>query len=298
MAGSYMDSPDHRIAWDRDGSLFTKTTFGNDVVALTTTQKQSTNDEAETLDYYINDCRAISIVFPVPMDLKAVFARFSQNLVTAWFLAMVETSKNTTNGLDGDWDDQELTINMLVGFPAVKPDYRTAAQISALLATSVSDNVKGIRFTMSNNGTFSSNTNVYPLAIHLYGSPGSLATSDRLAMWDPVSDVQLSATHLDWGNAPRGSSDDRSFRIKNLSASLTATDIDVYAQALTPGSPSVAAMHLFSDNGGATFLTTVNVASLAPGAVSPEIIVRRVVPADAPISVWSARVAADVSTWE
>jgi hypothetical protein len=82
-----------------------------------------------------------------------------------------------------------------------------------------------------------------------------------------------------------------------MSDHLDATDVDLYCEALTPGAPRVATMHTFSVDGGATFETAVNLPLLGPGGVSNVITIRRVIPTNAQVSVFSARVGVDVNTW-
>ena len=108
--------------------------------------------------------------------------------------------------------------------------------------------------------------------------------------------MKASASWFDGGDVPRSSSADKTFRIKNLSATYTANDVDLYVQALTPGSPSAAGMYTLSDD-TVTFQPTLNISTLAPGAISSVFTLRRVTPSDAPISTWSARLAADVNEW-
>jgi hypothetical protein len=134
-------------------------------------------------------------------------------------------------------------------------------------------------------------------ALHLYGKPSLTATTDRLALWHPTLDLPMPAAWLDWGDTPRSSAADKQFRIKNQSSALTANDVNVYIEALTPGAPSVAGMHTLSDNAGATFSASLSVVALAPGEISVPITLRRVIPANAQLSTWSARVAADVTAW-
>lgn len=292
MAGNYMDAPNDRIAWDRDGSILTFISMGSVVTAQNATIRRALNDETEDVVVALNttnDVKGVAVVFPLPMDCSAVFIAASDTNPTIGIT--VETSKDTTNGLDGTWSSQFL-INMNIT-QAVKPNYRMLNRLFMLQPNSSSSDLRGVRFVSPTSRLM---TNLY--AFHIYGQPSPTATKDRLALWHPTLDIKLPPTWLDWGNVPRSSSEDRAFRIKNLSETLTAADIDVYTEALTPGSPSVAGMHVLSENGGATFLNALNLGGLAPGEITDQLIVRRVVPANAQVSTWSARLAADVNVWE
>lgn len=287
-----MDAPNDRVAWDRDGSLLTFVSTTGGVTNLSASDRRIVNSESESGIVVPTNTNRIALVFSVPMDCTAVF--ISLALTTpAGVIWSVETSKDTTNGLDGVWDTQYLT-NLSVK-KTVKPNYRISSQLFVLQTNSSSSDLRGIRLIGAGNV---SNNQGPLLAFHVYGTPSSMATKDRLAFWHPTTDVKLAPAALDWGNVPRSSSADKSFRIKNLSETLDATDIDLYVEALTPGTVSVAGMHTISADSGATFLTGQSIPKIAPGEVSGVFIVRRTVPANAQVSVWSARIAADVNLWK
>jgi hypothetical protein len=287
MAGAYMDPPEERLAYDRDGSVVSVISATGDIYGATLALKQQLNCEVDAQFQIPTSANRLAFVFPLKMDLRAIF----------WVWADtsrkfdVETSKDTTNGMDGTWakqlTDQTTTTR-------VKPDYRDASYVKILPATSGSQAVRGIRLVPSLNWSAWGNV-FYP--VHIYGYPSSSATTDRLALWHPTNNERLPAGWFDWGNTPRSSSADRGFRIKNLSSSRTAVDVDVYIEALTPGTPSVAGMHVLSNNAGATFQTGLNIPQLDPGQISGGMVLRRVVPANAMLSTWSARLAADVDHW-
>lgn len=284
MAGNYMDAPASRLAYDRDGSIGVGITGAGVPTQLTLAQLQGFNSESETGTAPTTSAARVAIVFPIPMDAKAVFL----SLASSTPLVSIETSKDTTTGVDGTWTTQIAAASQLRD---VKPNYRTASAVHTLPGGAPNQGIRGVRISAA--------TSVLPniRALHIYADPSPSATPDRIAAWDPSANSPLAPTAFDWGNVPRSSSANRSFRIKNLSDNLTAEDIEVYVEALTPGVPSVAGMHTISDNGGATFLTSITIPSLAPGEISDVLILRRVVPANAQVSVWSARVAADVTTW-
>lgn len=281
MAGNYMDDPALRVSYDRDGSIGAFFTSAGLMEQLTATELRTLNGEAET-GVALASQSTVAIIFPAPMDIVAVF--FATNTSNTFIL---ETSTDTTTGIDGTWIAHTAAVNALRD---VKPNYRVLSQLYTTLPGAPSEAIRGVRMR---GGDQSSTVK----AFHIYADYASTATPDRLAFWHPTLDQELPPAYLDWGNVPRSSSADKSFRIKNLSGDLTASDIGVYMDALTPGSPSVTGMHTLSDNGGSTFLSTLSIAELLPGAISSELIVRRTVPSNAPVSVWSARVAADVTTW-
>lgn len=283
MAGNYMDAPASRVAYDRDGSIGVFISNTGLLAQLSAANLRTLNGEAET-GVAMSSQRRVAIIFPAPRDIAAVFFATNTNSRT-WTL---ETSVDTTTGIDGTWITHQTGMQRSSD---VKPNYRIYDNLSLTTPGDPSQSIRGVRLTATADNTDTIR------ALHIYADMASAATLDRLAFWDPVSDVEVSPAHFDWGNVPRGSSADRSFRIKNMSEDLTAEDIAVFFEALTPGSPSVAAMHTISDNGGSTFLTNISIAELAPEEISDVLIVRRVVPTNAQVSVWSARIAADVTTW-
>jgi hypothetical protein len=284
MVGSYMNAPALRQAYDRDGSVGAFISNTGLITAMTATQLRELNSEAESGPAVASSTMQLAVIFPTPLNLAAVFVAMPTTLLIA-----VYTSKDSTNGVDGTWTLRSATASRMRD---VKPNYRIATELVSL-SGSDSQDVVGVKIVSTTaNQPFAT-----VRALHVYGDPSNLATEDRLQIWHPTVDEPLSATALDWGDVPRSSSADKSFRIKNLSTTLTAEDIDLYVESLNPGTPSVAGMHTLSANGGATFLNAQSIVSLAPGAISPVFILRRVVPSNAQVSTWSARVGADVGTW-
>ncbi len=116
-------------------------------------------------------------------------------------------------------------------------------------------------------------------------------------MWNPSTDERVGPAHFDWGDAPRSSSADKTFRIKNLSGTLTANDVSVSLNALTDTTPSVPGQHLISYDGG-PFQAQVDIGDLGPGAISDVLTLRRVTPDNAVLSLWSFRIFAAADSWE
>lgn len=288
-----MNALSPRIAWDRDGSIMTYIGIDGVVLNSTTAVRREVNSEngtgAPCSPSGAASSSRIAVVFPVPMDLTTIFIATDDAYMP--YPHIIETSKDTTNGIDGAWETQNI-IDWVPNQP-VKPNYRQAVSCRTLLPGTPSIGVRGIRMSTNSPSGFRGILR----ALHLYGAPSATATKDRLALWHPTTDTVLPPTWLDWGDVPRGTSSDRSFRIKNLSVTLTAQNIGLYIEALTAGVPSVAGMHTMSDTAGATFQSTLTIATLAPGALSAVFILRRVVPSNAQVSVWSARIVADVTQW-
>ena len=102
-------------------------------------------------------------------------------------------------------------------------------------------------------------------------------------------------THIDWGDTVRGTSADRTFRVKNNSATLTANSIQLSTTVLTNTTPSLVNQFEYSDGGA--FAQTLDIGNLAPGAISPLITVRRNTDISATLSVWTARIDIEPTSW-
>lgn len=285
MAGNYMNSPATRMAYDRDGSIGAAFTAAGLMSQLTAADLRAMNSEAEVGFQLIGQSR-VAIIFPVPVDIAAVF--FATNLNSTTALWTLETSKDTTTGIDGTWVAHQSGLQ---AFLDTKPNYRIFSKLLLTTPGAPSQSIRGVR--MANTSSLS---NVIK-AFHIYADISATATMDRLAFWHPTLNEEVEPSYFDWGNVPRGSSADKSFRVKNLSSDLTANLVTLYTESLTPGSPSVAGMHTLSENGGSTFLSSVSADSILPGAISDLFILRRTIPTNAQVSVWSARISADVTNW-
>lgn len=297
MVGFYMDAPSHRLAWDRDGSLCTTFTSSGNILVLDATTKRNLNSETPAAYGMKNSRDYVAIVFPMPYDCSAVFIALASNNANYRVNATIQTSKDTTNGFDGTWTTHTTT---LFPFTPTKPNYRQASDIFNLIPGAISSGLRGIRFRAGLVWNVPGDQYQGEPAVssfHVYGTPSNSAPKSRLSFRLAGSDTEIPPTFFDWGNVPRSSSADRTFRLKNLSDTMTAEDISLYMEALTPGTPSVAGMHTLSVDGGATFGSLVSVSDLAPGELSSPIILRRTIPDNAMLSVWSARVAADVGLW-
>lgn len=131
---------------------------------------------------------------------------------------------------------------------------------------------------------------------HLYGNY-SASVSDRLEFWHPTSNVALSASDVDQGDIQIDSSQVISFRLKNRSPSKTAQAISLgVGLPLPDASPTLLPQLEFSPD-GVTYSSGIALDSLAPGAISSLLRVRRITPGDAQLSVFSMRISYQVGGW-
>lgn len=284
MAGNYPDAPSWRMAYDRDGTQGYTINSANSIVQLTGAELANLNNEGD--DYVAvagtSTTATLLFVFPELRDLDGYFIRNNPSAFGAPALT-VQTSVDTTNGIDGTW----TTIGTPAGINAtVKTAYRTGITSSTALA------IRAVRFVGSTGAV----SNFQPNAVHLYGEPAPGENPNRLALWHPTLDQRVTPAFFDWGNVPRNSSADRTFRVKNLSAVQTANSVRVAMEALTDTTPSVPGQHSISSD-GSSFLAQVNIGALSPGAISGVLTLRRVIPSNAALSLWSFRIFAESTTW-
>ncbi|MDQ3028895.1 MAG: hypothetical protein M3R09_02450 [Actinomycetota bacterium] len=218
----------------------------------------------------------VLLKFPTPVDISGIKAWSGNNLIPA-------VSNDTTNGVDGTWTTG-ATVTAATG------DQREWSR-SATVTPQAFVNVRWLRLTlpMGDNG------NRTVGKVILFGGPNGAA--DTLDFWDATLDQVASPAVFEFGDRPRGTSATREFRIKNRSATLTAKAISVTRSIVTDTSPSVPGFHTFSLD-GTTWIGNLNIGDLLPGAISPVITLRQVVPVDAALWLWQMTVTATANTWE
>lgn len=280
MAGNYPDSPSWRMAYDRDGTQVFKIDSSNVITQYASGTLVTLNDEGDggIAVQSTNSSNSIVWIFPELRDLDGFL-----NIGGGGASMTVSVSADTTNGLDGTWSTIS-TAGYTTG--AVKPQYRTAITSTTVLA------IKAFKIRGVTGASNTWNLN----AVHLYGEPVPGANPNRLELWHPTLDEKLTPAFFDWGDVPRSSSADRTFRVKNLSGSMTAGAVRVAMESLTDTTPSVPAQHTLSYAGG-SFLAQVNIGDLSPGAISGPLTLRRVTPSNAVLSLWSFRVFAESTAW-
>lgn len=281
MAGNYADPTSWMMALDRDGSVMTEYSPSAGLVyEIPNSGIVGVTKTASTVPLvpHLKDAWWC-IIFP---ELRDIDAYFLADNFDGFDQGQIQTSVNTTNGMDGTW----TTLASALTYPTSVTTWRTAIRAETALG------VKGVRFWTpgSGNGIFSNLR-----ALHLYGevSPGS---PDRLAFWSATADQKMSPATPDWGDVPRSSSDDFQVRVKNLSGTKTAGNVRVSFDTITDTTPSVPSQHMASLD-GVTFFAQVNIGSLAPGAISAPVTIRRVTPSNAILGLWALRMSAVPDTW-
>ncbi len=272
MAGLYPDAPSRRMAWDHDCvALEVNVVSGGVLQEFSDSEMIELNDEDSVNVVSLAPSEACAVIFPELREVDGVFGKIDANTGS-----QIETSPDTTNGFDGTW-----TVRDASPIPAgvVAPFYRTEITSTAL------SNQRGARFRRL------SGTNQFR-AFHIYGEISASETPDRLLWFDQPTALEF-ALPIDYGDIARGSAEDRVTFIKNNSSALTASTVQVTAESLFQGSGS---WYTFSEGGA--FVGTLSLASsIANGANSPNITIRRIVPDAETLGLHSGRAYVNVGSW-
>lgn len=264
MAGVHADIPATRMALHLDGSsakwrnvstasAWTDLTsqLANCQDIQTSTYLTITADRSQTIE--------VAIMFPEVRNLRGMFWRWTHtSFVNTWSHTFYY-STDTTDGTDGTWTSHTPHG----GDPSANvgpPYYRD--NISAMTL----DNVKGIRLRMVAH-TSSSGAGDYRIyVVHCYANRPSSGV-DRLALWHATLDQALAPAALDFGDVPRGAIHAaRQFRLKNISSTLTANGIQLYAEDIAGRGFGVNGLQLSADN--ATWTSSIALGALGAGQIS------------------------------
>ena len=282
--------PGTRAVYEKDGSIVLQ--WGNAYAMKTFTQSEMAlingHGSGVGAGAVGGSQTTIAIAFPEPRDLKGIFlSTAGENNVGTW---QVWTSADTSNCIDGTWTNQgSFTNDPHSG--SVQTIYR--ASINAFPV----NGIRGVRLIGNAGGyTFQGGPTIY--AFHVYADISGATAGHRLQLWHPTLDRPLTATELDWGDTPRGSSADKTFRVKNMSGTLTATGVTVtpYNTSSANASPSPSTLMSLSTD-GSTFGSSINVGSLSPGSITPVYTVRRIIPDTYGLGPWQPALWADATAW-
>lgn len=274
MTGNYPDAPGMMIQYDRDGNALY---YDNAWVTMDSTQKTNLNKTPAVTAYTttINATCYICIVLPETYDLVG----YSNASALGNGPNIVETSVDTTNGIDGTWINRG-------GF--VTNSFRSPTTVSWA-------GIKGIRWSHFNGAA----VRTAFFGVHIYGQPSSAAlitTPDRLRFWHPTLNQLLGGADLDFGDFPRLDVRTKQFRIKNNSSTLTANGIVVSSESLNDATPTVTGVQLF-DNAGSGYASTQSLGNLVAGAISGVITLKISPSATAVVGTWRQRIRAIATSW-
>ena len=285
------------MAYDRDGTVCAQlVTNTSTVQQMSATNIQRMNDEDS--DSYNNYSwygnvggvtYGLAFIFPELRDISGYMVQCQH---TGASRAELQTSVDTTNGLDGTWVTQDASWDSAGGGINYIPMRESISNVSY-------NGIKAMRF-LTDMGTGGSRVILY-FAVHLYGSISDYTGLDTLRMWHPTLDEPLDdntsadGAHLDWGDVIQGTTADRTFRVKNNSAALTANSVAISTEVATNASPTLESQITYSDGGA--FASSINIGSLAPGAISPVITVRKATSLSADLSLWWWRSVVEAGSW-
>lgn len=285
MAGFYPDAPAPRMAFDIDGSVgFILSGNGTgSVTQMTAGELLNLNDQTtSTITLPSSGTYSWGLIFPELRDIKGI-----THAITNGWSSQVQSSVDTTNGLDGTWTTQIASLP--TPSPLTQIEMRNSVQAT---------NINGIKAVRINSPT---SGNRFAYWLHLYGSITDNTGLDKLRSWHPTLDEALDdntaadGAYLDWAEVTRGTTADKTIRIKNNSTTLTANSILLTTNIQTDSSPSIPPQITYSDGGA--FSTTLNIGNLGPGALSGVITIRRTTPSNAGLSIWTWRTVAEAGSW-
>lgn len=296
-AGAYSDVPSRRMPWDTDGVVFlvrrvAVVATGFQEISAAEATEANDEDNVRAINFENvggNDLIAsgpaqelrLAWIFP---ELREVDGYFRANDdVGTQSISEVLTSGDTTNGLDGTHTSRIATYT----FPA--EPYPTSYRDNI---TSMA--VSNVRSLAHRWNTQDNQPARFLKAAHIYGEISAGETPDRLLWFDQPSALEFDKP-IDYGDVPRGSAEDRVTFLKNNSASLTASTVQVTAEALYLGSGS---WYTFEEAGVPGFTATLSLASsIGAAANSPNITIRRIIPDAEVLGLHAGRAFVSVGSW-
>ena len=270
MAGLYPDVPGVRIPYDVDGSIAkyastvssaNNTINGSWTIAAASDLNNANNGDVNSFGFNLSlpgsSGRMISIAFAQTVDISGHNNVYYQEHANV-YLNGLYYSTDTSDGTDGSWSANQ-TFN-------ADNRYTTQAALRDITAVSWSG-VKGIRMWIVNPSGFVYAMNFRDIAF--YGS----YTSNGLVGWHPTLNQQIGGADLDIGDVALGTVHTKTFRIKNGNATKTANTILISSTRGTAG--TIAGLEFSDDN--TNWDATLSIPSIAPGAISSILYVRRTV---------------------
>lgn len=300
----YTALPDRRIAYDNDGTRAGYGAKANDGVAarfaagLTTWFIANDLIEFNDSDYaptsvdnaFEGDAgngrryMALWFFFPERREITAAQFGFADTSVADGYgiaSGGVQGSNDTTNGVDGTFETASLPAGY-PGGPQSLDKWR-----SLIRAISFTGGKSTLRVCLDSNQPAQTNTRLR--VVHLYGEKAAGQTPDDLIYidHDTTPGVEYTAPE-DFGDQPLGTTVVRQFRLKNTSPTKTATTINIQCND----------SDFAISTDGTTWVVTINIASLGPGAESATMYVRCTTPAPgALLGPRFARIVTSVAGW-
>ena len=280
----YPAVPDHRMPYDADGTiLYSGSPAGGATRIVLDTPALEWQDE----DYIVTTSGSHNSNGGGTGSLGEIWVFFpEQREVTAYYFLANGTgfgnqgntgamrgSNDTTNGLDGTWE----TASLPAGVPGYVDDHSWRSGIKPISFTGPK---KNLRWTYSGGA---SNVTTYITILHLYGEAAAGQMAHDLIYLDPDLGAGVAFPSVeDYGDQPLGTTVVRPFRIKNTSASRTATNLNIQCND---------ADFVIAESASGPWVVTINIASLAAGAETATLYSRLTTPGvGAPLKPRFARI--------
>lgn len=278
MAGAYPDVPGFRFEYDRDGSILVH----HGSITFTAAEARQANDEAPT-SVVLNAGNNLALAWPEVRTVTGMFLSYQYGISQPGDNGAIQTSVDTTNGIDGTWVTKSEVLNLHVD--------NAGATIPSLCRTDIAPfsypGIRGIRILPLND-----RGGMQLYCFHVYGQWPLTENPNRLVLCDGTGAVVTDGAYLDFGDSARGTIATKPFRIKNNSGSLTANSVTVSFEALYNGTPSNLTQFDFSTDGGTTWVTSKMIGSLGPGSTTPSYTLRRNTAVGAAAGAWQLRLLA------
>ena len=286
MAGYYADVPGQRFAYDLDNTQVKFKDTSNGIVTDQSGSRSLMNDEDGDVwtspGFNDGNNKEIIFIFPELRNITGYFVSVNNNASGRLVTGAFYYSSDTTDGQNGTWTQAQANWGYTT---LTTPAYRTGIDRTINLT-----NVKGLRFVVRITDTYYGN-NILVNFMHIYGSVVSGQNPDRLMFWHPTLSQECDAAFFDWGDISQGSVQTKTFRLKNNSASLSANSITLSASDVST------TMALTFSSDGSTYVSSLSVGTLAAGATSGTLYVKRTVPANETVRLQAARLRATASSW-
>lgn len=299
--GFYPDPFTRRMAYDADGTTFLYyQSASGAITTLTADNARAVNDEGNATvsfgdagNYY----RAwVGFIFPELRTIHGYWVRCHSagGGMRNFLPSTVETSPDTTNGIDGTWTSQGNWVyhqSGSGGTPPV-PTYRTS-----IYKVNYSD-IKAIRFAWDTNDWYDDHRFSN---IHLYGIKSTGETPHRIDFCDADGSELL--IDMDYGDQPRNSSrlwqpldtwnQGSALYLRNRSLEKVANEITISTESLT-GDMS---QRLTLSKDGSTYASQVTFASIQPQAIVGPIYVKHATTTTTALSITTSRLRCNVGNW-
>lgn len=272
--------PGHRFAYDLDGSVGFKRINGGAFTTMSQAELEALNDETNSTAAALSSGGAetstieIGVVFPQARTIQGLYGSIATYGSYQW-----SYSTDTTTGQDGTWTNFTASVGNFAYFTNIQSINLT--------------DVTGIKLYQQTYSLYGYSMAMYMM--HVYGDIPSGEVADRLEIWHPTLDQQLAANDLNWGDIPRNTTADFTFRVKNMSPTQTANTITVSLDALA-GSTAMETQQSLSDD-GSTFGSTITIPSISANTISSVLTLRRTTPSNSPIGFSATRLIASAASW-